>query len=63
MAREVEITEQDIHHIQEKLNRERATMSVEDQALLDAILRKAQMERSGQAHTAAGWTFTWTYRF
>lgn len=62
MAREIEITEEDLTAMQQKLQEERSTMSDEDVALLEALVAKAQAER-GVRPSEAGWYFRWTYRF
>ena len=62
MARQIEVTEQDIQHIENKLTKEKGKMPHEEQALLEAILAKAKAERQIQPQ-GGSWTFTWTYRF
>lgn len=55
MAREIEITEDDIAAMEKKLEEEGATMSPEDAGLLKALLAKAKSER-GQARVSdVGW--------
>ena len=62
MARQIEVTESDIQHIEQKLASEKDRMPQEERALLEAILAKARAERTAHPQ-GGGWTFTWTYRF
>lgn len=62
MAQQIVVNDAEIKNIEDKLAREKGSMSKEDQALLEAVLAKAKAERGTQPQNA-GWTFTWTYRF
>lgn len=63
MAREIEITDDDIKAIKKKLDGEKKGMSPEEVDLLGALVAKAESERGKTPTSDAGWYFRWTYRF
>ncbi|GEM_PF-6636196 len=66
MAREVNLTSEDLAGLEQELTNAQHDMFAEQKAFLQTLVNRARAgsERSqGFAAHAPGWLWTWTYRF